>query len=188
MALQGLWLQVGGNNQAKPKLAAHSVLKPQVPRLGPRTPTFAECNHPLLAEWDHKHNAAQGHFPDQVRLRSSKKIFWQCAKCPAGREHSWSAKPSTRTGGIKSGCPFCARMAACACNSLHALLPETAAEWDYSQNQGLPCDYTAGSPYLAWWSNPQRASWQQTIESRTSGPRKKPGGSSRSNQQQNSLT
>ena len=40
-----------------------------------RQPTFAECNHPLLAEWDHKRNAAQGRVPDKIRLRSQKQIF-----------------------------------------------------------------------------------------------------------------
>ncbi|KAL3153608.1 hypothetical protein ABBQ32_013214 [Trebouxia sp. C0010 RCD-2024] len=130
-------------------------------------PSFAECNHPLLAERDHKRNAAQGHFPDRVRLHSTKQIFWLCSKCPAGQEHSWSAVPHNRTGRSKTGCPLCAGQAACACNSLQALCPAVAAEWDYSKNQGLPCDYTASSTFLASWSSPQRGSWQQTITSRT---------------------
>ena len=150
-------------------------------------PTFVECNHPLLAEWDHKHNAAQGHFPDKVRLRSSKKLFWLCANCPASQEHSWSSKTSNWTPRNQTGCPFCAGVAACPCNSLLALYPDTAAEWDFSRNQGLPCDYTASSTFLAWWSSPQRGSWQQTIESRTSGPRQKTGGWRGSKQQQDSL-
>ncbi|KAL3152667.1 hypothetical protein ABBQ38_012264 [Trebouxia sp. C0009 RCD-2024] len=56
-------------------------------------PTFAECIHPLLAEWDFERNAAQGHYPDKIRLRSNKQIFWLCTKCSAGQEHSWSAQP-----------------------------------------------------------------------------------------------
>ncbi|KAL3140479.1 hypothetical protein ABBQ38_004737 [Trebouxia sp. C0009 RCD-2024] len=132
-----------------------------------RHPTFAECKHPLLAEWDLERNAAQGHYPDKTRLKSNKQIFWLCATCPAGQEHSWSARPSSRTGHLKTGCPFCAGMAACACNSLQALYPDTAAEWDYSKDQGQPIDHTASSSYLAWWSRPQGASWQQTIKSRT---------------------
>ncbi|KAL3147933.1 hypothetical protein ABBQ32_002637 [Trebouxia sp. C0010 RCD-2024] len=129
-------------------------------------PTFADGNHPLLAEWDYERNAAQGHFPDEVRLRSNK-IFWLCAKCPAGQEHSWSAQPNSRTGCTKLGCPFCVGQAACTCNSLQALFPDTAAEWDYGKNQGHPSDYTAGSIFLAWWSSPKRAGWQQSIISRT---------------------
>ncbi|KAL3140448.1 hypothetical protein ABBQ38_004707 [Trebouxia sp. C0009 RCD-2024] len=109
-------------------------------------PTFAECKHPLLAEWDFDRNAAQGHFPDKVRLRSSKKIFWLCTKCPAGQKHSWSAAPYHRTGRSHAGCPFCAGMAACRCNSLQALFPETAAEWDYNKNKGLASHYTLPAP------------------------------------------
>ncbi|KAL3134328.1 hypothetical protein ABBQ38_006586 [Trebouxia sp. C0009 RCD-2024] len=129
--------------------------------------TFAECNHPLLAEWDQERNAAQGHFPEKVRLKSSKQIFWLCTKCPAGQTHSWSAQPFSRTGRSQTGCPFCAGKAACCCSSLQALYPDAAAEWGYSRNQGQPSDYTASCNYLAWWSSPQHGSWQQTVTSRT---------------------
>ena len=136
-------------------------------------PTFAECNHPLLAEWDHERNAAEGHFPDKVRLRSSKQIYWLCSKCPAGQEHSWSARPADRTGRQQSGCPCCAGHAACKCNSLQALYPDTAAEWEHGRNKGQPKDYSAGSGYLAWWYSPQHGSWQQSINSRTSNIKRK---------------
>ncbi|KAL3152649.1 hypothetical protein ABBQ32_001663 [Trebouxia sp. C0010 RCD-2024] len=132
-----------------------------------KQPTFAECNHPLLAEWDLERNAAQGHFPDKIRLKSHVQIFWFCTKCPAGQEHSWSAMPLARNGRSQTGCPVCAGKAACRCNSLQALYPDTAAEWDYSRDQGQPSDHTASSSYLAWWSSPQGGSWQQTINSRT---------------------
>ena len=113
-------------------------------------PTFTECSHPLLAEWDHKRNAAQGYYPDKIRLKSGKQISWFCTKCPAGQEHSWSAAPFSRTGRSQTGCPFCAGKAACRCNSLQALYPETAADWDYCKNQGVPSEYTASSTYTAW--------------------------------------
>ncbi|KAL3158683.1 hypothetical protein ABBQ32_011425 [Trebouxia sp. C0010 RCD-2024] len=131
-------------------------------------PTFAECKHPLLAEWDHERNAAQGNSPDSTKLKSNKYIFWLCDKCPAGQKHSWSARPAHRNSRNKTGCPFCSGKNACRCNSLQALYPDTAAEWDCIQNEGQPSDYPAGSTYLAWWSSPQRGSWQATIHSRTS--------------------
>ncbi|KAL3132815.1 hypothetical protein ABBQ38_006741 [Trebouxia sp. C0009 RCD-2024] len=131
-------------------------------------PTFAECQHPLLAEWDHKRNAAQGHFPENTKLRSKKKIFWLCTKCPAGQEHSWRAQPCVRTTRNQTGCPFCAGQTACRCNSLQALYPGIAAEWDHSKNEGQPSDFTGSSTHLAWWFSPQRASWQQRIYRRTS--------------------
>ena len=112
-------------------------------------PTFAE-DPVLLAQWDHSRNAILGHFPDQIRLKSSKKIFWLCSKCPAKQEHSWSARPYNRSSCRKSGCPYCAGNAACQCNSLQALCPSIAIEWDHGKNKGQPRDYTAGSTHLAW--------------------------------------
>ena len=121
----------------------------------------------LLAQWDHKRNAEQGHFPDKIRLRSNKQIFWLCNMCPAGQQHSWPAMPLKRTARPKSGCPCCAGRAACKCNSLQALYPSIAADWDHGKNQGLPSDYPARSTYLAWWSSLMRGSWQQTVASRS---------------------
>ena len=136
-----------------------------------KQPTFAQCTdsqvRALLAQWDHPRNAEHGHFPDKITLQSHKKIFWLCNKCPAGKEHSWPAMPNKRAGRNQSGCPFCAGHAACSCNSLEALYPAVAADWDSAKNQGQPSDHTAGSTYLAWWSSLQRGSWQQSIHSRT---------------------
>ena len=134
-------------------------------------PTFAECKDPevraLLVQWDHRRNAEHGHFPHNVRLQSSKQIFWLCSRCPAGQEHSWSAAPGDCMKPSRLGCPICAGHAACKCNSLDELYPDIAVEWDYAKNQGQPSDYTASSHYLAWWFSPQRGSWQQTVNSCT---------------------
>ena len=136
---------------------------------GPRAthPTFADCQHPLLADWDHKRNEAANLFPHTTKLKCNKQIHWLCSKCPAGQEHSWSAAPYNRTGRLQSGCPVCSGHAACSCNSLEALYPATAAEWDYDRNPDLPSNYTASSNHLAWWCSSEGSSWQQTIYSRT---------------------
>ena len=138
-----------------------------------KQPTFADSQDPqakaCLAEWDHERNALQGNFPASTILRSRKQIFWLCQNCSAGQEHSWSARPSSRTGRGKTGCPFCAGKAPCTCNSLQALYPDVAADWDHGKNQRQPSDYTAGSTRTAWWSSPQRGSWQQSIHARTGG-------------------
>ena len=134
-------------------------------------PTFAESQDPhnktILAGWDHVRNPLQGNYPHNITLKSSKQIFWLCHKCPAGQEHSWCAMPKHRMSRSKPGCPFCAGHAACKCNSLQALYPDIAAEWDYAENQGKPSDYTARSHHPAWWVSPEHGSWQQTISSRT---------------------
>ena len=120
-------------------------------------PTIAE-DPVLLAQWDHNRNAHQGLFPDQIRLKSNRKIFWLCSKCPAKHEHSWFAQPCNRTIRGKQGCPYCAGSAACECNSLQALFPGIAAEWDHGKNKTQPSDYFSSSAYLAWWSSPE--AWQ----------------------------
>lgn len=142
-----------------------------------KRPTFAECQDPemtaLLAEWDYKRNAAEGNYTQNTTLGSAKPIWWLCKQCPAGQEHRWTATPRRRTSFHKTGCPVCAGKVACQCNSLQALYPNIAAEWDFGQNAHQPKDYVAGSCYLAWWSSPQRGSWQQVIHSRTTGERQR---------------
>ena len=135
-------------------------------------PTIAE-DPVFLAQWDHKRNAEQGHFPDKIRLKSHKQIFWLCNECPLGQQHSWSASPNSRTLHSKSGCPVCAGHAACKCNSLQALYPSIATEWDHGKNEGQSSDHVSSSGYLAWWSSKQRGSWQQTIHSRVMSARQK---------------
>ena len=152
-----------------------------------KQPTIAE-NPVLLAQWDHSRNAEQGHFPDRVRLQSAKQIFWLCNMCSVGQQHSWPAGPYNRTGRAKSGCPFCAGHAACKCNSLQALYPSIAAEWDHGKNKSQPCEHTAGSTHMAWWSSPQRGSWQQTIRTRTSNIQKKSVMSKRAQERLNSAS
>ena len=62
-----------------------------------RRPTFAGSQHPYLAQWDHKRNAAQGNFPENTTEGSSKQVYWLCPNCPARQEHSWSTSPVSRT-------------------------------------------------------------------------------------------
>ena len=172
------WSQTPGQRVCKtkkgcPMCAEHTKTKKKI-----KHPTFAECHDPrgktLLAEWDHERNAAQGNFPQNTRMQSGKQIFWLCTNCPAGQQHSWSATPNKRYGRSKSGCPCCAGHKACKCNSLQALYPDIAAEWDHAKNQGHSSDYTGSSTYLACWVSPKRGSWQQAIYSRTEGLRSKP--------------
>ena len=102
-------------------------------------PTFAECNHPLLSEWDHDRNAEQGLFPEDITLGSHKPVHWVCRQCSLSILHRWVTTPSARTFNQK-GCPYCSRRAVCKCNSLAALFPELAQEWDYSKNEAGPAE------------------------------------------------
>ena len=137
-------------------------------RTAARRPTFADSQHPVLAEWDHERNAAHGNFPHNTTEGSSKNICWLCSKCPAGQVHSWIATPDLRTGKFQTGCPVCAGQVACECNSLQACYPSIAADWDFSKNPGQPADYPASCTQMAWWCTAERGSWQQSISGRTS--------------------
>lgn len=159
---------------AKPAQKVHSAsgcpkcAKSSIGRCQVNHPSFAECQHRLLAEWDHNLNAAEGFFPDNVTLGSRKQVHWLCNKCPLGQRHFYIAKPSSRLSNKKpTGCPFCAGQAACKCNSLQTHFPSIAAEWDYGKNAGIPQDHTFGSNREVWWHNAERGSWQQRINSRT---------------------
>ena len=129
-------------------------------------PVVTASGHSYSRSWLSEHLDHSQSDP-LTRMDLTDKIFWLCSKCPAKQEHSWSAWPCSRNCRGKSGCPCCAGQVACQCNSLQALCPSIAVEWDHGKNEGQPSDYTASSSHLAWWSSPQRGSWQQTIHSRT---------------------
>jgi len=130
-----------------------------------RHPTLAECNHPLLKEWDDEANAKEGLFPDKLRLGSNKRVHWVCHKCPLGLTHKYVTTIGSRAL-LGSGCSCCGGRTACKCNSLSSLYPNIARDWDYSMNDGKPCDYTAKSHAVVWWKSTDQ-SWQQSIFSRT---------------------
>jgi len=131
-----------------------------------RHPTLAECNHPLLKEWDTEANAKEGLFPDKLRLGSNKRVHWVCCKCPLGMMHKYVSTVNSRAL-LGSGCSCCGGRSACKCNSLPSLYPNIARDWDYSKNDGKPCDYTAKSHAIVWWESGDLRSWQQSIISRT---------------------
>ena len=95
-------------------------------------PTFAECNHSLLSEWDHDRNAERGLFPKNITLGSNQPVHWVCRQCSLGILHRWVAQPNTRIG-CHSGCPYCSGNAVCKCNSLADCYEELAQEWDCSK-------------------------------------------------------
>ncbi|KAL3147028.1 hypothetical protein ABBQ38_014993 [Trebouxia sp. C0009 RCD-2024] len=111
----------------------------------------------LQKQWDHAANAwhaqwnheANNDTPYDVVAPSNPSFTWPCHEC--GCEWSASANHS-----IHKSLGF------------RALYPDTAAEWGYGRNHSQPSDQSGHSSYLAWWSSPQRSSWQQTIHSRIS--------------------
>ena len=131
-----------------------------------RQPTLAECNHPLLKDWDTEANAKEGLFPDKLTLGSSKRVHWVCHRCPLGLTHKYTSSVNSRAL-AGSGCSCCGGRTACKCNSLPSLFPDVAQEWDHNKNDRKPSDYTARSNAVIWWKTEDKQSWQQSIYSRT---------------------
>lgn len=105
--------------------------------------------HPdLAAQWHPTRNihprtgAILG--PGDVSPSSNFVAVWVCKDGSCGCPHIWSAPIDQRSGGHKTGCPFCSKLLACPCMSLAALHPKVAAEWDYDKNAGLTAE--DGSP------------------------------------------
>lgn len=117
--------------------------------------------HPGLArEWDFEKNAPLA--PHDVTVKTKRRVWWKC-----DRGHSWQMDIRVRCSGIGS-CPYCRGKQVCAENSLQALSPQIAAEWDASKNPGLsPELVTNRSSKKVWWKCAKGHSWQALVRSRT---------------------
>ena len=131
-----------------------------------RQPTFAEAQPACLAQWDYERNNEECFYPDVVTLGSGKLVHWICSCCPRGQPHRWTAMPSMRISN-DTGCAVCAGNEACACNSLEALFPSIAGEFDVDKNGFAPSEIIAGSTKKVWWKNAKRGSWRQSPNIRT---------------------
>ncbi|KAL3143820.1 hypothetical protein ABBQ32_003647 [Trebouxia sp. C0010 RCD-2024] len=129
-------------------------------------PTFAEAEPAELAEWDHDRNEADGFYPDQITLGSSRQVHWICSCCPKGQPHRWTAMPNHRVG-RGQGCPACAGHLVCVCNTLETIFPSIATELDVDKNGFAPSEVTAWSRQKGWWKNAKRGSWKQRVDVRT---------------------
>lgn len=133
------WLAKIGNRVAsqsgcrKCARLKHAVRHPA--RHPARHPTLAECNHPLMKDWDSEANAKEGLFPDKLTLGSNKRVHWVCHKCPLGLTHKYVSRIHSRAL-AGNGCLCCGGRTLCKCNSLLSLNPEVAQEWDYCKKWG----------------------------------------------------
>ena len=103
--------------------------------------------------------------PADVKPRSMKKVWWQC---PENADHEYEATLGNRAGG--KGCPYCSGRRINHTNSLAALRPDLAAEWDTALNGDLtPHDVGLGSNKRVWWRCPKGPDhvWPAQIANRT---------------------
>lgn len=97
-----------------------------------------------------------------MTVKTKRRVWWKC-----DRGHSWQMDIRVRCSGIGS-CPYCRGKQVCAENSLQALSPQIAAEWDASKNPGLsPELVTNRSSKKVWWKCAKGHSWQALVRSRT---------------------
>jgi Probable Zinc-ribbon domain len=114
----------------------------------------------IAKEWHPTKNGELG--PDQVTIKSGKKVWWQCSK---DSSHEWPATVSDRTRG--QGCPFCSGRYATKENNLAVLYPQLAAQWHPTKNGDLrPDQIKPGSTMRVWWYCPKHPDqeWQLRVE------------------------
>ena len=98
--------------------------------------------------WDYNKN--KNVTPDELGV-SSKELFWWFCKNGHSHETSVINKVSSFKKG-KNQCLICQGKIVIKENSLEALNPSLANEWNYSKNENLkPSDVTPNSHKKVWW-------------------------------------
>lgn len=127
--------------------------------------------HPEIAkQWDYDSKNNAGRSPKTITAKTSFKAAWVCDEQDCG--HRWQRQVAQRTNYRKQGCPACAGRVANSSNSLRALFPAVAAQWD--DKRSTPEEVRPGSGMKAWWrcnnETEQGACnhrWQARVASRT---------------------
>jgi len=99
----------------------------------------------LMAEWDWDKNKRLD--PAALAPKSDNYAWWVCL---ADNTHSWKAKINNRANG--TGCPYCLNRKVSTTNSLAAVYPTLASQFDLQRNFPLtPEQITSGSTKACWW-------------------------------------
>lgn len=115
----------------------------------------------IVQQWDYEKNYPLK--PSDVTVGSYKKAWWKCDK-----GHSWEARISSRTGKSSNGCPYCDKKLVSFEDSLVAIYPNIAKEWDTVKNYPLTVDgVSAGSNRRVWWICGRGHSWRTSVCNRT---------------------
>ena len=116
----------------------------------------------VAAEWDFDKNGDRD--PGSTAPGTHTKVWWKCAL-----GHSWQSAPYSRTGALKSGCPYCTgRKVLPGFNDRDTLKPALASEWYQPLNGDLtPSDVTLGSNKKVWWRCSDNHVWEAYVYART---------------------
>lgn len=115
----------------------------------------------LSLEWDLTKNYPLT--PDLFTAGSNEKVWWKCS-----HNHNWKSSISTRTRGIN--CPYCSKTQRLITktNSLSALYPNIAKEWNSPKNENInPESILGGTHKKYWWKCTHGHEWEATVASRT---------------------
>jgi hypothetical protein len=129
----------------------------------PTKPTLAEGCPDVAAQWHPSKNGSLT--PRELSCGSNRKVWWRCTEGP---DHEWCVSVDSRVW-FNSGCPFCAGKRVSVTNSLAALHPELAMEWDAGAN-GLGAEgVVTGSNQIGWWrcSDDPAHRWREMVIKRT---------------------
>ena len=99
--------------------------------------------------------------PTTVIAGSNKKMPWKCT----AHGHEWEVSPNDRTGGRKTGCPFCSNhRVLVGFNDLQTKYPDIAREALFDVTT-----VTASSHKKLLWRCDRNHEWQAVVSSRTGG-------------------
>jgi superfamily II DNA or RNA helicase len=122
---------------------------------------LAKLRPGLASQWDADKNA--GISFATLDATHAMAVWW---RCPNG--HSFQRPPVRMLA--DDACPTCAL----AKNSLSALAPNVAAEWDPTKNAVAPDAIAADHVMNAWWVCPNGHEYQATVRARTQSNRRCP--------------
>ena len=127
--------------------------------------SFGSIFPSLMDEWDWEKNTNIN--PMEQAPKSDKYAWWICS---SNKDHQWKAKLNNRANG--TGCPYCANKRASSTNSLLAVFPQLASQFDLEKNYPLtPDKITSSSTKKCWWKcevNPNH-SWEASPNHRRGG-------------------
>lgn len=130
---------------------------PGINDLATRAPKIAE-------EWHSTKNKNLS--PQMIPLHYNKRVWWYCNICG----HEWRTSPNNRINN-NTGCPACSHCVVVSdVNSLDAVNPELAEQWDAEQNSPLtPKDVAAYDNRDYFWLCEHGHSWQASPANRNKG-------------------
>jgi len=112
----------------------------------------------IASDWNFQKNTDP---PSSFTPFSNKKVWWRCSK-----GHEWKIGINARVKG--NNCPFCAGKLVCTSNSLAALNPDLASQWNPA-NLLKPEAVRPNSHKKVLWLCSKGHEWSATIASRNQG-------------------